>query len=152
MDLVPSTTCPVTTYCIPANKSTWYTKPTQLLKLERLFGRSSRRHGLCMYAQRVSRDGDGSNPHTFPEGCAETRVTLHLLFPSQTPWLHVMTLSDNLRGYQRKLDETFGTDTYGQLKRDPTISQENRLRLSRKLWGLEKNGEIPYSLQTWIPS
>ena len=38
------------------------------------------------------------------------------------------------------MEEMLGTGTYGKLRGDPTATQENRL--SRKLKGLEKNGEI----------
>ena len=41
--------------------------------------------------------------------------------------------------YQGTLDEMLRTDTYGQLKGNPTTPQERRL--SHKLKGLEKNGE-----------
>ena len=40
--------------------------------------------------------------------------------------------------------EMLGTGTYGKLRGDPTATQENRL--SHKLKGLEKNGEITSAL------
>ena len=40
--------------------------------------------------------------------------------------------------------EMLGTSTYGKLRGDPTATQENRL--SCKLKGLEKNGEITSAL------
>ena len=46
--------------------------------------------------------------------------------------------------YDRKMEEMLGTGTYGKLRGDPTATQENRL--SRKLKGLEKNGEIRNTL------
>ena len=46
--------------------------------------------------------------------------------------------------YDGKMEEMLGTGTYGKLRGDPTATQENRL--SRKLKGLEKNGEITSGL------
>ena len=46
--------------------------------------------------------------------------------------------------YDGKMEEMLGTGTYGKLRGDPTATQENRL--SRKLKGLEKNGEITKAL------
>ena len=46
--------------------------------------------------------------------------------------------------YDGKMEEMLGTGTYGKLKGDPTATQDNRL--SRKLKGLEKNGEITSAL------
>ena len=46
--------------------------------------------------------------------------------------------------YDGKMEEMLGTGTYGKLRGDPTATQENRL--SRKLKGLEKNGEIRNAL------
>ena len=46
--------------------------------------------------------------------------------------------------YDGKMEEMLGTGTYGKLRGDPTATQENRL--SRKLKGLEKNGEITNAL------
>ena len=46
--------------------------------------------------------------------------------------------------YNGKMEEMLGTGTYGKLRGDPTATQENRL--SRKLKGLEKNGEITSAL------
>ena len=40
--------------------------------------------------------------------------------------------------------EMLGTGSYGKLRGDPTVTQENRL--SRKLKRLEKNGEITNAL------
>ena len=42
------------------------------------------------------------------------------------------------------MDEMLGTGTYGKLRGDPTATQENRL--THKLKGLEKNGEITSAL------
>jgi len=42
------------------------------------------------------------------------------------------------------MEEMLGTGTYGKLRGDPTATQENRL--SRKLKGLEKSGEITSGL------
>ena len=46
--------------------------------------------------------------------------------------------------YDGKMEEMLGTGTYRKLRGDPTATQENRL--SRKLKGLEKNGEIRNAL------
>ena len=46
--------------------------------------------------------------------------------------------------YDGKMEEMLGTGTYGKLRGDPTATQENRL--SRKLKGLEKKGEITSGL------
>ena len=46
--------------------------------------------------------------------------------------------------YDGKMEEMLGTGTYGKLRGDPTATQENRL--SRKLKGLERNGEIRNAL------
>ena len=46
--------------------------------------------------------------------------------------------------YNGQMEEILGTGTYRKLRGDPTATQENRL--SRKLKGLEKNGEITNAL------
>ena len=46
--------------------------------------------------------------------------------------------------YDGKMEEMLGTGTYGKLRGDPTVTQENSR--SRKRKGLEKNGEITSAL------